>query len=415
MFEDLSNFLQRCPTPFHFTQYAREILTDAGYTEWYESNPPEQLPQKSFVVRDERSLLAFNCNGLENATISATHDDSPVLKLKENYEYVENGYIRLSVNTYGGGTWMTWIDRNLRCVGRVFVRESGKIVSKLFDSKRGICVIPSIAVHFYSQMSMEPSYDLEEGFNPIFGLDSDIHFKDYVAQTLGVEPDDIAHWDLRFVDAKPPSKIDDFILAQRLDDMITTFQCFKAFLSSSPPEGSTTVFWANDNEEVGSNTRCGAQSNFLKNGLEILTQSNESEENHQKLVKLLSNSFLISGDVNHAKHPNYLSSIAIPRKGITVELNPNVQATCTDWIGSKVFENAAKKIGARYQLLMNNESGGSTLGPYVVQNLGLRGVDAGPPLWAMHSIRESAALSDLQDGINIIKELNEHLVEHLHQ
>ena len=415
MFQDFSDFLQKCPTPFHFTQYAREILTDQGYTEWFESNPPEQLPKKSFVIRDERSLLVFNCNGLENATISATHDDSPVLKLKQNYEVVENGYIRLCVNTYGGGRWITWIDRNLRCVGRVFVRESGKIVSKLFDSKKGICIIPSLAVHYDSSMALNPKYDINEGFNPIFGLENGRHFKDYVANTLGVNVQDIVDWELGFVDAKPPSQVDDFILAQRLDNMITTYQCFKAFLNSSPPEGSTTILWVNDNEEIGSNTRCGAQSNFLSSGLSILTQSEKSPENHNKLVKLLSNSFLISGDVNHAIHPSIHSGSGVLQNGITVELNPNVEATCTDIIGSTVFSSAAQKIGAKYQTIISRvNGGGSTLGPYAVQHFGVRGVDAGQAVLAMHSIRESTSISDIQDGINIIKELNEHLTEHFH-
>jgi aspartyl aminopeptidase len=37
---------------------------------------------------------------------------------------------------------------------------------------------------------------------------------------------------------------------------------------------------------------------------------------------------------------------------------------------------------------------GSTIGPMVAANLGIAGVDVGSPMWAMHSVRESAGAFD---------------------
>ena len=45
--------------------------------------------------------------------IIASHSDSPSLKIKENPEMVENGYVKLNVELYGGALLAPWFDRPL--------------------------------------------------------------------------------------------------------------------------------------------------------------------------------------------------------------------------------------------------------------------------------------------------------------
>jgi aspartyl aminopeptidase len=47
---------------------------------------------------------------------------------------------------------------------------------------------------------------------------------------------------------------------------------------------------------------------------------------------------------------------------------------------------------------------GSTIGPILAAQLGMAAVDVGNPMWAMHSIRESAGVLDHSYMIKVLKQ-----------
>jgi aspartyl aminopeptidase len=63
------------------------------------------------------------------------------------------------VQTYGGGLWHTWFDRDLTLAGRIIVNDNqGKLVSKFWHAKDPILKIPNLAIHLTTERNkFEPN------------------------------------------------------------------------------------------------------------------------------------------------------------------------------------------------------------------------------------------------------------------
>lgn len=116
--------------------------------------------------------------------------------------------------------------------------------------------------------------------------------------------------------------------------------------------------------------------------------------------RMIEKSFLVSADNAHAWHPNYndkYDPTNHPKMGGGPVIKYNAaQKYVSDAYSAAVFAAICKKAGVPYQTFVNNSeaAGGSTLGNILSATLPLNAVDMGAPMWAMHSIRETANVQD---------------------
>ena len=79
------------------------------------------------MTRNNSALIAFCIPEKESRVfhIMASHSDSPSFKIKENPEIkVDNSYVKLNVEKYGGMLMAPWFDRPLSVAGRVIIRRN---------------------------------------------------------------------------------------------------------------------------------------------------------------------------------------------------------------------------------------------------------------------------------------------------
>ena len=172
---------------------------------------------------------------------------------------------------------------------------------------------------------------------------------------------------------------------------------------------SIAVHCVMDNEEVGSGTKQGAASTFLKDTLLRINMG--LGRTYEEYLMTLAGSFMVSADNAHALHPNYTDKTdptnhPVLNKGIVIKFNAN-QKYCTDAVSAALFKELCTKAGVPYQTFVNRSdiAGGSTLGNISNTQVPMNTVDIGLPQLAMHSPSETAGVKDTEYLVRAAEEL----------
>ena len=251
---------------------------------------------------------------------------------------------------------------------------------------------------------------------PIFALiDGNLKdrcpLKEIVSSELDLMPEEIVGMELSLFDTQKGAFSGlnkEFIQVARLDNLASCHAALMALEEGNIEDEATQVIVFYDNEEIGSETRQGAGSTFLKDILErVQGKFNETREAY---LRAISQSFFISADMSHAIHPNYpdmhdLRHMPEINKGPVIKVNAN-QRYATDGETSTRFELLAEKAGVSLQkFVTRSDLGcGSTIGPITAASLGIKTVDIGNPMLSMHSIREMSGSKDHWDLIRVFLE-----------
>ena len=403
----LTAFLKRSVSAFHAVEAICEELRGAGYAQLQESEHWEPVPGgKYFVTRNQSSVIAFRVpeRGFAPVQAVACHSDSPAFRVKECAELeVQGSYVQLNTECYGGMIMSTWLDRPLSVAGRVLVRTERGIESKLVCVDRDMLLIPSLAIHMNRSVNDGVKFNPQVDMLPLLGdHGAKGSFQSVIAGAAGVAPEQIAGSDLFLYNRMPPSIWGEdgcYISAPRLDDLECAYTGLCAFLAAKPGE-HIDMLCVFDNEEVGSNTRQGADSTFLEDILQRLALALGADG--EALRGALASSFLISADNAHALHPNHpeksdAANRALMNAGIVVKFSANQQYT-TDGLTKAVFAGICERADVPVQYFTNRSDvkGGSTLGNISGAHVSIPTVDIGLAQLAMHSSFETAGTRDAE-------------------
>ena len=413
----LIDFIKSSPTPFHAVQTMVDILEQNDFKRLEESESwsisAKSQAERFYVTRNDSSIIAFQLNQslVENGMrMVGAHTDSPCLKVKPNPEIINNHYLQLGVEVYGGVLLNPWFDRDLSLAGRVsYLNKDGNIEHQLINLEKAIAVIPSLAIHLDREANKERSINQQDHLPPVLmklpekKADAKVDFNKILLKIINTnrhatnqsKAAKILDYELSFYDVQPPAVIglhDDFIASARLDNLLSCYTGLMALVNNDGGQNSLLV--CNDHEEVGSMSAAGAQGPFLKSVLQRLSDSGES------FARLIANSTMISADNAHGVHPNYADKHDAnhgPKlnDGPVIKVNAN-QRYASNSETSALFKRLCELADVPVQsfVVRSDMACGSTIGPITASEIGVKTVDVGVPTFAMHSIRELAGRWD---------------------
>ncbi|KAH6687402.1 aminopeptidase I zinc metalloprotease [Plectosphaerella plurivora] len=316
---DFVDFVEASPTPYHACAVASIALEEAGFTKIRERDAWGSALRpggKYYLTRNGSSIVAFAIGrrwrpGNPVAMIGA-HTDSPCLRIKPVSKKSNVGFLQVGVETYGGGIWHSWFDRDLSVAGRVLVKDAeGNFTQRLVKVDKPLLRIPTLAIHLDRSTNFDPNKENElfpiaglasaelnktadgtstpasvvladadpedastEDFKPLKAMTErhHPHLLEVVASHADCAVSDIVDFELVLYDTQKPclgGLNDEFIYSARLDNLNMTYCAIAGLIESvSEPDAleddaSIRLVTCFDHEEIGSTSAHGANSNLL--------------------------------------------------------------------------------------------------------------------------------------------------------
>jgi len=420
--EALLGFIDESPSAFHAVNSIENKLISFNFKVLKETDKWSLKPGgRYYIIRDDSSIICFVL-GKKSLTetgyrILGAHTDSPGLKIKPNAVKNSDGLLRLGVEIYGGPILATFTDRDLSIAGRIsYKTEEGHIASKLVKFDQALLRLPNLAIHM-NRMVNEEGLKLHKQNELALILSTAVeeqlsakYLHELLANASGIDADKILSWELNVYDTQKGSFWGDqqqFYADSQLDNLASCHAGIQAILNENTLDSDNTLVCAFfDHEEIGSESTKGANGCFLPDSLQrIAFASNVNGEDYQRA---LAKSFMISADMAHAYQPNFPSAYE-PEHKVTVNKGPVIKVNAnhrysSESISEAMFIQWCEMSDVPYQTYSHRTDipCGSTIGPITSAKLGVRTIDVGNPMWAMHSIRESAGVEDHHYMIKVI-------------
>ena len=422
--QHLLDFIDASPSPWHVIKSVEAQLASFNFKKLDETlSWSLESGGRYYVVRDESSVIIFVLGQkplVETGfKMIGAHTDSPGLRIKPNAATGVDGLLRLGVEIYGGPILATFTDRDLSLAGRVNYKDTNNnIVSALINFDRPLLRLPNLAIHMNRTVNEDGLKLHKQNELPLIlsALAQEClpqtYFSELLQEQSACEAERILSWDLAVYDTQKGAfwgAENEFYANSPLDNLASCHAALQGLLDDTVLENEATLVCAFfDHEEIGSESNKGADGSFLGDVLKRI--SLVTENNKEDFTRALAKSFMVSADMAHAYQPNFPLAYdpdhkVFVNKGPVIKVNAN-QRYSTESVSQAMFVDWCEQAGVPYQKYSHRSdlACGSTIGPITSARLGIRSVDVGNPVWAMHSIRESAGVLDHGYMIKVLKQ-----------
>ena len=411
---EVIEFIDDSPSAYHVVKNCSDILEENGFSRVM---PREKWKiekgGKYFFKKSSSSIIAVtvgkNLDLKKGFKIFGAHTDSPCFRIKPNPEMISGNVLRLNTEVYGGPILSTWFDRPLSIAGRVIVKGENPFFPKTVKIKidEPLLTIPNLAIHQNRNVNDGVKIDRQNDVLPIISLinenfEKEGYLEKLILEKIDVKKEDIIDFDLYLYATEKGCLLganEEFVSSPKIDNLVSVYTGLLGLIEADENEDKINVFVAFDNEEIGSATKQGADSNYLLNTLERIALSLGFDRS--EFLQMLESSFILSSDAAHAAHPAHISKTdptnqGKMNEGISIKISARQKYT-SDGYSISVIRQIIEGTDIRIQPFVNesNSLGGSTIGPISSTHLDIDGVDLGIPMLAMHSVRELCGVFDV--------------------
>ena len=401
----LRRFLDGGVSPYHTVRLAADFLAAQGFAPLAPGGAFDVAPGGRYFVENGTFLAAFTVGQKpDHFRIAAAHTDWPCLRVKPQPELVSGGCCRLSVEPYGGAILNTWLDRPLSLAGVALLRTDDPMqpARRIVAWDEPLLTIPNLAIHMNREVNKGVPLKANVDMLPICrtveaGWSRDGYLLGRLAEKLGAEPSDILSFELCAYCMEKSQLVgfeQDLLSSPRLDNITSVHAVLDGLCAAQGSGVNVAVLY--DNEEIGSNTRRGADSQTLSILLEKLALALGMDR--AAYLNACVNGMFLSCDAAHAVHPNHpeyadFSCAPVLNGGVVLKRSPRYSSdaeTCA------VIAGLCRRHDIPLQIYMNRADlpGGSTVGSMASALLAMPAADIGVPLLAMHSACELMGAND---------------------
>lgn len=411
---EVIEFIDESPSTYHVVKNCSDILDENGFERIM---PREKWKIKKggkyFLKKSSSTIIAFTVgedfdvkNGFK---IFGAHTDSPCFRIKPNPEIVTENVVRLNTEVYGGPILSTWFDRPLSIAGRVIVKGEDSFFPRTVKIKidEPLLTIPNLAIHQNREVNNGVKIDKQNDVLPVISLinknfEREGYLERIILEKTGIKKEDIIDFDLYLYATEKGCLLganEEFMSSPKIDNLASVYTGLIGLLEAEENQDRINIFVAFDNEEIGSATKQGADSNYLLNTLERISLALGLSRGD--FLQMLESSYILSADAAHAAHPAHLGKTDPTNhgkinEGISIKISAKQKYT-SDGYSIAVIKQLIEGTEIQIQPFVNesNELGGSTIGPISSTHLDIDGVDLGVPMLAMHSVRELCGIFDV--------------------